>query len=118
MSELEVAKEGELQIPEFFAKHVEAGKRRKEKSRAANTFRGYESDWKHFEDWCAHASHESGVKIKSLPAEPGTVWLYLNALLDDDNAADYRAATLERRLSAIRWFQPRSAQLPRRRPRS
>ena len=45
-------------------------------SRAANTVRGYESDWRHFVGWCAR--HHA----PSLPADPRLVALYLTSLAE------------------------------------
>jgi integrase len=57
---------------------------------AANTVRGYRSDWRHFTAWCeAHG-------LAALPAAPDTVALYLAALADT-----HKPATLTRRTSAI-----------------
>ena len=42
-------------------------------SRAASTWRAYESDWRLFLDWC------HSVDRASLPAEPATVALFLAA---------------------------------------
>jgi len=68
------------------------------------TRKAYESDFRHFADWCQTASAETGVLLNPLPAEPGTVWLYLNVLVEHNNAAEYKVSTLERRLSAIKWI--------------
>ena len=57
---------------------------------AENTIRAYESDWAHFETWCA--KHDR----TSLPARVETVGLYLGAIVDV-----YSLATLERRLATI-----------------
>ena len=62
--------------------------------RAPNTRRAYESDFDHFADWC------STMGLVPLPATPEAVYLYLCALVADDNAADYAITTLDRRLAA------------------
>jgi len=81
---------------------VDNGRRLSENRHAANTRKAYRSDFAHFVDWCNHTS--TGTSIDPLPADPATVWLYLSALVADDNAANYKVATLERRLSAIKWM--------------
>ena len=59
-------------------------------AKASNTLRAYRADWRDFEGWC------SDHGVPSLPAEPETVALYLS-----DLAGMAKAATLQRRLSAI-----------------
>ncbi len=57
---------------------------------AANTTRAYRADWADFATWCVtHA-------LAPLPAEPGTVALYLTAV-----ATRLKTSTLERRLCSI-----------------
>lgn len=60
------------------------------KSKAENTLRAYRTDWNDFAGWCA------GQGLDALPAEPGTVALFLV-----DRAETLKIATLERRLAAI-----------------
>ncbi len=60
-------------------------------SRAANTRRGYDSDWRRFSDWC------HGQGLAAMPAAPGTVTAYLTA-----HAGTLRVSTLSRHLAAIR----------------
>jgi CheY-like chemotaxis protein len=59
-------------------------------AKAPNTLRAYRADWRDFAGWCEH--HH----LPALPAAPETVALYLTAL-----AGQRKAATLQRRLSAI-----------------
>jgi hypothetical protein len=59
-------------------------------AKAPNTLRAYRADWADFAAWCA------GHRLEALPAAPETVALYLTAL-----AGQKKAATLQRRLSAI-----------------
>src|SRR5438128_1899672 len=59
-------------------------------AKAANTWRGYRSDWAAFTAWCA-ANRRS-----ALPADAGTVAEYLA-----DNADLLKVATLQRRLAVI-----------------
>jgi integrase len=61
-----------------------------ERSRAANTIRGYRSDWRIFTAWCAE--HE----LTPMPAAPATVVLFLT-----DSARTLKPGTLRRRLSSI-----------------
>ncbi len=71
-----------------------------EQGLATSTRENYEYDFKRFVHWC----DEHG--LESLPAEPGTVFLYVSYLgdaKDDDGEPRYAVSTLERRLAAIRW---------------
>ena len=61
-------------------------------SRAASTWRAYESDWRMFLAWCR------AVGRVSLPAEPATVALFLAA----QAKLGIAPSTLGRRLAAIR----------------
>ncbi len=62
-----------------------------EAARAANTVRGYRSDWADFTTWAA----DHGVA--SLPADPAAITGYLTALA----ARGLKVGTMSRRLSAI-----------------
>lgn len=70
-------------------------------ARAANTLRGYRSDWTEFTTWCAH--HD----LAPLPAAPEALTGYLTELA----AAGAAVGTMSRRLSAIR-FAHATADLP------
>jgi site-specific recombinase XerD len=59
-------------------------------SKAPNTVRTYLSNWKQFEDWCGLHG------IRSLPAEPSTVALYIS-----QDADALSTSTIRLRLSAI-----------------
>jgi site-specific recombinase XerD len=61
-------------------------------SRAASTWRAYDSDWRIFTDWC------QGVNLSALPAAPNTVAMFLAAEAQRGTAP----STLNRRLAAIR----------------
>jgi site-specific recombinase XerD len=59
-------------------------------SKAENTLRGYQSDWREFCDWCAAAS------AMALPATPETVSSYIV-----DCAERLKPGSIQRRLNAI-----------------
>ena len=59
------------------------------------TRKAYESDFAHFADWCDATAERTGAAVPPLPAEAATVWLYLSALVEADNAAAYKVATLD-----------------------
>jgi hypothetical protein len=61
-------------------------------SRAASTWRAYESDFAHFRSWC----EEQRPPVESLPATPATVALYLTALTET-----HKPSTIRRRLASI-----------------
>ncbi len=81
---------------------VEQAARLEENRHAALTRKAYRADMAHFADWCAAMGRQA------LPATPETVYLYLSALVEADNAADYATSTLKRRLSAIGWVHETS----------
>ncbi len=59
-------------------------------AKAANTIRGYQSDWRDFCGWCASRD------LLALPAPPEAVALYLS-----DLAGAAKTSTIQRRISAI-----------------
>lgn len=63
-------------------------------NRAANTLRGYRSDWKQFTVWCQK------VRRKALPARPRTVALYATWMIESGK----RVSTTERHLAGIRAY--------------
>jgi site-specific recombinase XerD len=67
-----------------------------EAARAANTLRGYRSDWSEFTTWC----HHNRVGDGTLPAGAATISSYLSELA----RAGAKIGTLSRRLSAIRFI--------------
>ena len=83
-----------------------------ESKRAANTYRAYEADFKHFQEWCYSMSDDAKF-FDPLPADPATVVLYLTAMMTGktvekrkDKTIENKAksvATAERRLSGLRW---------------
>jgi len=64
-----------------------------EAARAANTMRGYRSDWREFTTWCTQ--HD----VEPMPAAPATVTGYLSDLA----RAGAKVGTMSRRLSAIKF---------------
>ena len=64
-----------------------------EAARAANTLRGYRSDWPEFTAWCAQQD------VAPLPAAPATVTGYLTELARHGA----KVGTMSRRLSAIKF---------------
>jgi integrase len=64
------------------------------------TRRAYASDWKHFVSWCRRQD------LPALPPDPQIVGLYITACASGAARADHKpnsVATIERRLSALRW---------------
>lgn len=59
-------------------------------ARAPATIAAYRRDWAHFERWCTEQH------LTALPADPGTVALYVA-----DLAATYKPSTITRRLASI-----------------
>jgi site-specific recombinase XerD len=62
-------------------------------ARAANTMRGYRSDWSEFTTWCTNTN------TTSLPAEAAAITGYLTTLAE----RGAKVGTMSRRLSAIRF---------------
>jgi|SRR5450631_923484 hypothetical protein len=76
-----------------------------EAARAANTLRGYRSDWREFAIWCTQ--HD----VEPMPAAPATVTGYLSDLARHGA----KVGTMSRRLSAIKFaHQMRNRPDPRR----
>ena len=91
-SALDLAAEQPLSADE--ARYVQA-------ARAANTLRGYRSDWREFTSWCDQNDHQS------LPATAAAIAAYLTTLAGHGA----KVGTMSRRLSAIR-FAHRLRDLP------
>ncbi|MCV7069475.1 site-specific integrase, partial [Mycobacterium rufum] len=62
-------------------------------ARAANTVRGYRSDWAEFISWC------TGANTEPLPADPAAITGYLTTLAE----RGAKVGTMSRRLSAIKF---------------
>ncbi|GAB7192783.1 site-specific integrase [Kineococcus sp. NUM-3379] len=76
----------DVPLSEDEARYVEA-------ARAANTMRGYRSDWREFTAWCADHS------CVPLPAAPSTITGYLTGLA----RSGAKVGTMSRRLSALKF---------------
>lgn len=72
-----------------------------EAARAANTLRGYRSDWAEFTAWCTHQDRAP------LPAAPATITAYLTMLAE----SGAKVGTMSRRLSSMK-FAHRVRDLP------
>jgi site-specific recombinase XerD len=59
-------------------------------AQSKNTRRAYRADWAHFDSWCREKD------LRSFPAHPATVGLYMAAM-----AASAKVSTIVRRLAAI-----------------
>jgi integrase len=80
-------------LPAAVVEHARAAASKYAKgSRAASTWRAYESDWRIFSEWCAIAARPA------LPAETSTVALFIAA----QAKLGIAPSTLNRRLAAIR----------------
>ncbi|WP_088319835.1 site-specific integrase [Kineosporia sp. R_H_3] len=84
--EVDVAGPAIAQLPEGEARYARA-------ARAANTLRGYRSDWREFSSWCRR--HD----LEPMPAAPSALTAYLTALA----GAGASVGTMSRRLSSIRF---------------
>src|SRR3954452_19231681 len=78
---------GDLALPEEL---LDKARDYADRSRAANTKRAYAADWRDFNGWCLDHGRDP------LPASPATVGAYLA-----DRASTHKAASLQRRLTAI-----------------
>jgi site-specific recombinase XerD len=70
-------------------------------SLSENTRKSYESDWKHFEQYCQKR------KLRPLPAEPETVANYIAELAQgtaDESGEKRKTSTIKRRIITIRRF--------------
>lgn len=62
-----------------------------ESSKAANTKKAYQTDWRHFLDWCNQHN------VISMPADPQTISDYIADLADQG----YKPSTIQRRIASI-----------------
>lgn len=98
-----------LKLPEITyiallrAADQDAARRYANRSRSDSTWRTYVSAWQRFEAYC------HSVGLLSLPAEPGTVAMFVAAEAD----AGRSVSTLSHRLSAIRLMHLSSGTAPR-----
>lgn len=80
-------------IAPHLAEEIEAARAYRARSKAANTMRAYESDWRQFEEWCWQRA------LEPLPALPEAVATWLAALAQAGRAD----STIARHLAAIAW---------------
>jgi len=67
-------------------------------SRAENTRRAYEADWRHYQTWCRCNGFEA------IPPDPQTLGLYITACaFGAGGGAANSVRTIERRLSSLVW---------------
>jgi integrase len=84
---------------------AEAAKEYADQSQANNTVTAYESDWKHFESWCADRL------VTALPTTPSIVALYIAEIAKGWNGeAPKKPSTILRRLAAINAKHKRELQ--------
>ncbi len=80
-------------LPPQLAAEIAAARSYRARSKAANTVRAYDSDWRQFESWCWQRS------LDPLPAMPEVVATYLASLAQAGRAD----STIGRHLAAIAW---------------
>lgn len=80
-------------IAPHLAQEIEAARAYRARSKAANTMRAYDSDWRQFEEWCWQRA------LEPLPALPEAVATWLAALAQSGRAD----STIARQLAAIAW---------------
>jgi integrase len=84
---------------------AEAAQEYADQSQAGNTVMAYESDWKHFESWCANRL------VPALPTSPSIVALYIAEIAKGWNGeAPKKPSTILRRLAAINAKHKRELQ--------
>ena len=82
-------------------KLIEAARQYADRSRARNTRRAYEADWRLFAEWCR--KNHPGQEV--LPANPALVALYLVDLAEN---TQLRTKTIKRRASGIAYKHRRA----------
>jgi hypothetical protein len=88
-------------IPPQLAGEIEAARSYRARSKAANTVRAYDSDWRQFEEWCWLRD------LEPMPAMPEAVATYLAALAQAGRAD----STIGRHLAAIAWHHRQAGQV-------
>ena len=93
-------------IPPQLAAEIEAARSYRARSKAANTVRAYDSDWRQFEEWCWTRD------LEPMPAMPEAVATYLASLAQAGRAD----STIGRHLASIAWHHRQAGQVaPQRR---
>ena len=88
-------------IPPQLAAEIEAARSYRARSKAANTVRAYDSDWRQFEEWCWTRD------LEPMPAMPEAVATYLASLAQAGRAD----STIGRHLAAIAWHHRQAGQV-------
>ncbi|WP_230960877.1 site-specific integrase, partial [Erythrobacter donghaensis] len=88
-------------IPSQLAAEIEAARSYRARSKAANTVRAYDSDWRQFEEWCWTRD------LAPMPAMPEAVATYLASLAQAGRAD----STIGRHLAAIAWHHRQAGQV-------
>jgi site-specific recombinase XerD len=88
-------------IPPQLAAEIEAARSYRARSKAANTVRAYDSDWRQFEEWCWVRD------LEPMPAMPEAVATYLASLAQAGRAD----STIGRHLAAIAWHHRQAGQV-------
>ena len=88
-------------IPPQLAAEIEAARSYRARSKAANTVRAYDSDWRQFEEWCWVRD------LEPMPAMPEAVATYLASLAQAGRAD----STIGRHLAAIAWHHKQAGQV-------
>ncbi len=94
LSEPDIPEPAVVDLPSLYHAEIATARRYADASRAANTQRAYDSDWRRFSAWCFARQFES------LPADPRVVAVFLSA----EAEAGAAPLTADRRLAAIRWM--------------
>ena len=88
-------------IPPQLMAEIEAARSYRARSKAANTVRAYDSDWRQFEEWCWTRD------LDPMPAMPEVVATYLASLAQAGRAD----STIGRHLAAIAWHHRQAGQV-------
>jgi len=88
----------DARLPRHLAQLADRARDYIKASRAENTQRAYDADWRHYTAWCARQN------LDPLPPAPQTIGLYITACATAKAGATREAvSTIERRLSALSW---------------